>query len=144
MKRAISADTFNVPSARVLPFIRMLPARIAGRTWKVSRMTVPDDFINRRDAITVIQAEMKRTYTAARRQGYKACIDILMKQPRAKAQPVELSPPVAHSPAPLHSFWFINAGWWFCDNCGGRSFSGVQHLYCPHCGAKMDEMDEIE
>lgn len=107
-------------------------------------MTADNDLICRRDAITCIQAEMKRICTPPRRQGYKAAIDIIMKLPRAKAQPVTLSPPVPLSPAPIHSFWFENAGWWLCDNCGGRSFEGRMHLYCPHCGAKMDDMGEIE
>lgn len=108
-------------------------------------MNVPDDLINRRDAVTLIQTEMKRTYTAARRQGYKAALDIIVKLPRAKAQAVEPEPPVLLSPTPLHSFWWIqNSGWWMCDNCGGRSFNGIAHLYCPHCGAKMDAMGEIE
>ena len=107
-------------------------------------MMAPDDLINRRDAITLIQAEMKRICTPPRRQGYKASIDILMKLPRAKAKPVELSPPVPLSPAPIHSFWFTNAGWCFCDNCGGRSYEGRMHPFCPHCGAEMDEQGEIE
>ena len=107
-------------------------------------MTAPDDLINRRDAINGIQAAMKHIYTPPRRHGYKASMDIIMGLPRAKEHPVELSPPVLLSPAPLHSFWFANAGWWFCDNCGGRSFNGVTHLYCPHCGARMDAMDGIE
>ena len=107
-------------------------------------MNVPDDLIQLREAVSSIQDEMKRIFTAPRRQGYKAAIDILMGLPRVKARVVELSPPVLTSPAPLHSFWFANAGWWFCDNCGGRSYNGIRHLYCPHCGAKMDAENEIE
>ena len=144
MNTEITADTFNAPSARRLSCIGRLFARIAGRIWTVKGMNVPDDLISRRDAVTLLQGEMKRTYTAPRRQGFKAAIDILMKLPRKKAQAVELSPPALHSPAPLHSSWFQNAGWCFCDNCGGRSYEGRMHLYCPHCGAMMDAMEEIE
>ena len=107
-------------------------------------MAADSDLISRRAAIAAVQTEAKRTYTAARRQGFKVSVEILQRLPGLKVQPVELSPPVVLSPAPLHSFWFMNAGWWFCDNCGGRSFNGVTHLYCPHCGARMDAMDEDE
>lgn len=108
-------------------------------------MIADNDLICRRDAVTVIQSEMKHIYTPPRRQGYKAALDIIMKLPRAKAQAANLEPPVLLSPTPLHSFWWVQAsGWWMCDNCGGRSFNGIRHLYCPHCGARMDAEGEIE
>lgn len=107
-------------------------------------MTANNDLICRRDAVNGIQAAMKHVYTPPRRHGYKAALDIIMELPRAKEQAVNLSPPVLLSPAPIHSFWFANSGWWLCDNCGGRSFEGRMHLYCPHCGARMDKQGEIE
>lgn len=29
-----------------------------------------------------------------------------------------------------------------CSVCGNRQFLGMQMNYCPHCGAKMDEVTE--
>lgn len=107
-------------------------------------MTPADDLIRRQDAINAIHAEMKRTYTAARRQGFKASVELLEKLPSAGEAKVSMTEPVSLSPAPLHAFWFYNAGWFFCDNCGGRNDSVRYTPYCPHCGARMDVMTEIE
>ena len=112
--------------------------------WTVISMTAADDLISRQDAINVIRAEMKRTYTAARRQGFKASVDLLMKLPSTKEMAISMTEPVALSPAPIHSFWFFNAGWFFCDNCGGKNDAVRYTPYCPHCGARMDAMPEIE
>ena len=109
-------------------------------------MTAADDLIRRRDAVNAIQASLKKVYTAARRQGYKQAMDILAQLPSAKEKQISMTEPVFLSPAPLHSFWFYNAGWFFCDNCGGNSGGWKTTPYCPHCGARMDAIldEEIE
>lgn len=107
-------------------------------------MTPADDLIRRQEAISAIRTEMKRTYTAARRQGYKQAIELLCALPGAKERPISLAPAVIQSPAPLHACWFYDGGWVFCDNCGGKSGSGGYTRFCPHCGARMDRMPEIE
>ena len=112
--------------------------------WTVISMTAADDLIRRRDAIYAIQSAMKRGCTAARKLGYKESMDILMKMPSTQEVTVSLVAPVTLSPAPLHSYWFYNAGWFFCDNCGGRCSESRQTPYCPHCGARMDLKTEIE
>jgi len=95
-------------------------------------MLQAEDLIRRRDAIAVIYDEMKKTYTPARKGGMKRDIELLKKLPSVETDTAK------------HSFWFVNAGWWFCDNCGGRGSFSKTTAFCPHCGAKMDEMQEIE
>lgn len=75
-----------------------------------------DDLIRRQDAINAIRTARKRICTAARKLGYAESIDILTQLPSAKALTVTMAEPVTQSAAGLHSFWFYNAGWWFCDN----------------------------
>ncbi len=108
------------------------------------RVKIPDDLIRRQDAINDIRSAMKRIYTAARKLGYKETIERLEKLPSAGETEVSVAEPVSLSPAPLHSFWFYNAGWFFCDNCGGKSDAVRTTPYCPHCGARMDDMPDIE
>ncbi len=105
-------------------------------------MTAADDLIRRQDAINAIRSEMKRTYTAARRQGYKQSMQLLEELPSAQTKTITLAEPIALSPAPLHSYWFYNAGWFFCDNCGGRGCASGYTPYCQHCGARMDAEPE--
>lgn len=107
-------------------------------------MMAADDLIRRQEAISCIRAEMKRTYTAARRQGFKQALEMIEHLPGAKEMTITLSAPVIKSPAPLHASWFYNAGWFFCDNCGGKSGTAGYTAFCPHCGARMDVNDEIE
>ena len=107
-------------------------------------MTSADDLIRRQDAINAIRSAMKRIYTAARKLGYKETIEILENLPRGQAMTVSLAAPVTLSPATVHSYWFIASDWWLCDNCGGRCLEGRQTPYCPHCGARMDAMPDIE
>ena len=107
-------------------------------------MTAADDLIRRQDALNGIRTAMKRIYTAARKTGYKDAIDILEHLPSAGESEVSVAEHVSLSPAPLHAFWFFNAGWFFCDNCGGKSDAVRYTPYCPHCGARMDVMTEIE
>lgn len=95
-------------------------------------MTSEYDLIRREDALTAIRKEMKNTYTAARKQGYKRTIDLLKTIPTV--QPPELK----------HSHWFVASGWWLCDNCGGRSGEGRCTPHCPWCGARMDELLDKE
>ena len=112
--------------------------------WTVIRVKIPDDTIRRQDAINAIRTAMKRVYTAARKLGYKESAELLEKLPSAGETEISMQEPVSLSPAPLHAFWFYNAGWFFCDNCGGKSDSAGYTPYCPHCGARMDAMPEIE
>lgn len=107
-------------------------------------MKIPDDTIRRQDAINRIRTAMKRIYTAARKLGYKEAVEILEQIPSAGESEVSIAEHVFLSPAPLHSFWFYNAGWFFCDNCGGKSPAVPTTPYCPHCGARMDAMTDIE
>lgn len=90
------------------------------------------DLIRRSDAIAVIHGEMKKTITPARKGGFRQSLDLLRRVPKAEA---------AQMP---HSFWFINANWYFCDNCGGRADGCRMTPFCPHCGARMDATPEIE
>lgn len=105
-----------------------------------------DDLIRRRDAIAVIRDEMKRVYTAARRQGYKASVELIEKLPTAKEMAISMTEPVALSPGLGHSHWFLAAGYRLCYNCGGKGDLGRPTSYCPHCGFIMDELfdEEIE
>lgn len=95
-------------------------------------MTADSDLIRRGDALAAIRRQMKHAYTAARKQGYKECFDVLRRLPGASEAPV------------VHSHWFIASGWWLCDNCGGRSSDSRSTPFCPWCGARMDEHKEIE
>lgn len=107
-------------------------------------MTAADDLISRQEAIRDIRAAMKRIFTAARRQGYKECMDRLGKLPSANARPVSLAAPVIHSPGLGHSHWFTASGYRLCYNCGGKGDLGRPTAYCPHCGFRMDELDDME
>ena len=40
---------------------------------------------------------------------------------------------------PAH--WIDNeCGYYNCSNCGEADYNGDAYLYCPYCGAKMDEI----
>ena len=106
-------------------------------------MTAADDLIRRQDAIACIRAAMKSVYTAARRQGYKECEDILGKLPTARAMTISLDAPVTCSPGLGHSHWFTASGYRLCYNCGGRGDLGKPTAYCPHCGFMMDELHDM-
>ena len=97
-------------------------------------MTADSDLIHRHEALAEIRKEMKKAYTPAGRRGFKQSFDAIRRLPAVQIPKDTVA----------HSHWFVNAGWYFCDRCGGRSFAGIPHFYCPHCGAKMDEMNEIE
>ena len=122
----------------------MMASATAVKRWTVIRMTAPDDLIRRQDAINVIQAAMKRTFTPVRRHGFKVSVELLEKLQSAGETEVSIAEHVFLSPAPLHAFWFYESGWFFCDNCGGKSDAVRTTPYCPHCGARMDAMPEIE
>ena len=107
-------------------------------------MTAMDDLIRRQDAIKSIHAEMKHTYTASRRQGFKAALEILMKVPTAKNVVVSIANPVTVSPGLGRSYWFEAAGYRLCYNCGGRGDSSRPTAYCPHCGFIMDALHDKE
>lgn len=95
-------------------------------------MTAEQDLIRRSDVLAAIHAEMRRTVTPARKGGFKEAVSLVKRVPSVEV----------HSPG--SSYWFYNAGWFFCDNCGGRSSGSGYTPYCPHCGSKMDDMPEIE
>lgn len=95
-------------------------------------MEADSDLIRRADALNDIRSEMKKVYTAARKQGYKESIGVLRKVP--SVQPALV----------VHSHWFAASGWWLCNNCGGRSGEGRCTPYCPWCGARMDEYLDAE
>ena len=95
-------------------------------------MTADSDLIRREDAIAEIRKEMKNTYTAARKQGYKQTIDTLKKLPSVQAPEVK------------HKHWFVASGWWLCSGCGGRSGEGRCTPFYPWCGARMDEFLDKE
>lgn len=119
-------------------------APTAAQRWTVIRMTAADDLIRRQDAIKGIRSAMKRICTAARRQGYKECMDILDRLPSTKELPVSLAAPVSQAPGLGHSHWFTAGGYRLCDNCGGKGDLGRPTAYCPHCGFRMDELDDLE
>lgn len=95
-------------------------------------MNQTDDLIRRRDAVAIIHDEMKRTIVPARKNGIKFALDLVKKLPSVEMDTAQ------------HSFWFNASGWWLCDNCGGRSGGWNTTPFCPHCGAKMDEMLDAE
>lgn len=96
-------------------------------------MTADSDLIRRQDALAAIRTEMKQVYTAARKLGYKKSLEIVRKIPSQAA------------PSPVvHSHWFIASAWWLCNNCGGRAGGSRPTAYCPHCGARMDELEDAE
>ena len=103
----------------------------AAHEWTVIRMTVDIDLIRRSDAIAVIHGEMKKTITPARKGGFRQSLDLLRGVPsvtvRTRGQ----------------SRWFYNAGWFFCEGCGGRAAGHGYTPFCPHCGDEMI-MPEIE
>ena len=105
--------------------------------------TLDSDLIRRGDALAQIRDEMKRTYTTARRQGYKAAMEILAAVPARRQQPPDV-PQIVISPGLGHSHWFIASGYRLCYNCGGKGDLGRPTAYCPHCGFRMDELDDME
>lgn len=107
-------------------------------------MTAIDDLIRRQDAIDSIQREMRRTWAAVRRRGYRQAVEILESLPgAAPAQVITLAEPTEKAQSRMHAHWFAASGWLLCDNCGGRCTGGRPTPYCPWCGLAMDErMDE--
>lgn len=101
------------------------------------------DLILRADALKQIRDEMKRTYTAARRQGYKAAMEIVAAVP-ARRQPMPDVPQVIISPGLGHSHWFIASGYRLCYNCGGEGDPRKVTKFCPNCGFIMDELADAE
>lgn len=106
-------------------------------------MTADSDLIRRGDALTAIQAELKRTYTAARRQGFKRTVEIIRDLPAKRLPPPDV-PVVVISPGLGHSHWFIAGGFRLCHNCGGEGRLGKPTAFCPHCGFIMDELMDLE
>ena len=107
-------------------------------------MTALDsDLILRGDALKQIRDEMKRTYTAARRQGYKAAMEIVTAVP-ARLQPVPDVPQVVISPGLGHSHWFYNSGYRLCYNCGEEDSRRKEPRFCSNCGFIMDELHDME
>lgn len=106
-------------------------------------MIAANDLIRRKDAVEQIQSEMKRTYTAARRQGYKAAMEIVAAIPSVQPTPPDV-PVVIKSPGLGHSHWFIASGYRLCYNCGGKGDPAKPTEYCPHCGFIMDELHDLE
>lgn len=56
-------------------------------------------------------------------------------EPRVDAEPV------------THAHWIGTPNYWKCSNCGETYWSMNPNIfagsnYCPHCGAKMDEVSE--
>lgn len=112
--------------------------------WLVIRMTIADnDLIRRGDALAQIRDDMKRTYTAARRQGYKAAMEIVAAVPARRPTPPDV-PMIVISPGLGHSHWFIASGYRLCYNCGGKGDSARATRYCPHCGFIMDELHDLD
>lgn len=101
------------------------------------------DLIRRGDVLEQIRDAYKRTYTAARRQGYKAAMEIVTAVP-ARRQPMPDGPEIIISPGLGHSHWFIASGYRLCYNCGGKGDSGQATRFCPHCGFLMDELHDLE
>lgn len=107
-------------------------------------MTVSDnDLIRRGDAITQIHNASKNTYTAARRHGYKAAMEIVAAVP-ARRQTMPDVPVIVISPGLGHSHWFIASGYRLCYNCGGKGDPRKATTFCPHCGFIMDELHDLE
>lgn len=101
------------------------------------------DLIRRGDAQAQLRDAYKQTYTAARRQGYKAAMEIVAAVP-ARRQPVPDQPVIVISPGLGHSHWFIASGYRLCYNCGGKGDSTRETTFCPHCGFIMDELHDLE
>lgn len=95
-------------------------------------MTAAEDLIRRRDAVAIIHEEMKRTLVPARKNGIKFTLELLKKVPSVDIDTA------------VHSYWFNASGWLLCDNCGGRNNGWKPTPFCPHCGAKMDELLDAE
>lgn len=104
----------------------------------------PDDTIGRQEAIACIHSAMRKVYTAARKTGYKECIDILSRLPAAGARPITLAEPTYLSPGLGRSYWFSAGGYRLCYNCGGKGDLGKPTRYCPHCGFIMNALDDEE
>ena len=103
-----------------------------------------DDLIRRQDAIQRIHTELKRTYTASRRQGFKMALEVLERVPTAKDMTVSMASPVTVSPGTGHSHWFYAGGHRFCYNCGGEGDIRFVTTFCPHCARIMDELHDEE
>jgi hypothetical protein len=101
------------------------------------------DLIRRGDAQAQLRDAYKKTYTAARRQGYKAAMEIVAAVP-ARRQPVQYQPVIVVSPDIGHSHWFYAGGHRFCYNCGGEGDIRFVTRLCPHCGFIMDELHDLE
>lgn len=107
-------------------------------------MTALDsDLIRRGDVQAQLRDAYKQTYTAARRQGYKAAMEIVAAVP-ARRQPVPDVPVVVISPSLGRSHWFTAGGYRLCYNCGGEGDQRRVTTFCPNCGFIMDELHDME
>ena len=107
-------------------------------------MTALDsDLILRGDALKQIRDEMKRTYTAARRQGYKAAMEIVAAVPARRQAPPDV-PVIVISPGLGHAHWFYASGYRLCSNCGGEGDPRKVTTFCLNCGFIMDELHDAE
>lgn len=106
-------------------------------------MTADSDLIRRGDALAAIQAELKGTYTAARRQGFKRAAEIVKDLPAKRLPPPDV-PAVVISPGLGHSHWFYNGGFRLCYNCGAEDSRRKVPRFCSNCGFIMDELMELE
>lgn len=106
-------------------------------------MAADSDLIRRGDAIAEIRKELKRTYTAARRQGYKQSAEILARLPAVPQHMADV-PTVVISPGLGHSHWFYNGGYRFCYNCGAEDSRRKVPRFCSNCGFIMDELMDLE
>ena len=106
-------------------------------------MPLDSDLIRRGDVQAQLRDAYKQTYTAARRQGYKAAMEIVAAVP-ARRQPMPDVPMIVVSPGLGRSHWFIASGHRLCYNCGGKGDPGRVTAYCPHCGFIMDELHDEE
>ena len=101
------------------------------------------DLIRRGDAQAQLRDAYKQTYTAARRQGYKAAMEIVAAVPARRQQPPDV-PVIVISPGLGHAHWFYASGYRLCSNCGGEGDPRKVTTFCLNCGFIMDELHDLE
>lgn len=92
-----------------------------------------------------LKKELKKKHNEEYRSGYLEGVRVTLFE----LQDERLAPTVDAEPV-VHGHWVDNGIVWSCSACGKMPTYGMGYVqarnelyaYCPHCGAKMDEVSE--